>query len=311
MIPRRGFSLAELLIVLGLLGILFSLALAAISRVRGAADKVQCQNHLRQIGLALHLRHNDHGSFFLTGWGAPPRQDPPEFRTYLSWMTHLLPYLDRAADFEQALQASRQVPQPLRNPPHVGLTTVVKVYTCPADGRLGEALTDVDGRRAAFTSYLGIQGIGRYPQGFVKGVFGSYGRLAEIRDGASNTLMIAERPPPGSLIAGWWYPAVPARGRRNAEGAWIGPGGPNLWITLGALSALPDGRFECTGIDRFLGPGRLENDCDRYHLWSLHPGGAFGLFADGSVHFLAYPAHPLVGAWATIAGGELVASPDA
>lgn len=61
----------------------------------------------------------------------------------------------------------------------------------------------------------------------------------------------------------------------------------------------------CTGPFRF-GPGRTANPCDRYHFWSLHPGGAHFLFADGSVHFLPYAAASVMVPLATRAGGEVV-----
>jgi prepilin-type processing-associated H-X9-DG protein len=35
-------------------------------------------------------------------------------------------------------------------------------------------------------------------------------------------------------------------------------------------------------------PGSLTNQCDMYHFWSPHAGGAYFLFADGSAHFLPY-----------------------
>ena len=59
-----------------------------------------------------------------------------------------------------------------------------------------------------------------------------------------------------------------------------------------------------------LGPGRLDNPCDRYHFWSLHPGGGNWLFADGSVRFLSYSADPIMPALATRAGGEVVPLPN-
>jgi prepilin-type processing-associated H-X9-DG protein len=48
----------------------------------------------------------------------------------------------------------------------------------------------------------------------------------------------------------------------------------------------------------------------RLHFWSLHPGGAHFLFADGSVRFLAYSADSSLPALATRAGGESAALPD-
>ncbi|HZZ82435.1 MAG TPA: H-X9-DG-CTERM domain-containing protein [Gemmataceae bacterium] len=54
-------------------------------------------------------------------------------------------------------------------------------------------------------------------------------------------------------------------------------------------------------------PGRIGNQCDMFHFWSLHPGGANFLFVDGSVHFVSYSARPLLPALASRSGGETMA----
>ena len=66
---------------------------------------------------------------------------------------------------------------------------------------------------------------------------------------------------------------------------------------------------ECVNATPRYGPGRTDNPCDRYHFWSLHPGGANWLFADCSVHFLGYSAQPLIDPLATYQGGEPVELP--
>ena len=53
-------------------------------------------------------------------------------------------------------------------------------------------------------------------------------------------------------------------------------------------------------------PGQLDNECDLFHFWSLHPSGANFMMADGSVHFLAYSANDILPALASRAGGEPV-----
>ena len=70
------------------------------------------------------------------------------------------------------------------------------------------------------------------------------------------------------------------------------------------------GDDECRMAGTRFGPARAENPCDRYHLWSLHPGGANWLFADGSVRHPAYSARDTIPALATRAGGEAVALPE-
>ncbi len=56
--------------------------------------------------------------------------------------------------------------------------------------------------------------------------------------------------------------------------------------------------------------GNIDNQCDMFHFWSLHAGGAHFLYADASVHFISYSAAWELAALATIAGGEAVPTPD-
>jgi prepilin-type processing-associated H-X9-DG protein len=57
-------------------------------------------------------------------------------------------------------------------------------------------------------------------------------------------------------------------------------------------------------------PGSLTNQCDMFHFWSPHIGGAYFLFADGSAHFLPYAAASVMPALASRAGGEVFALAD-
>lgn len=59
----RGFTVIELVVVVGIIGVLAVLALGAIQKVRSAADRVSCANNLRQIGVALHHYHDAWGRF--------------------------------------------------------------------------------------------------------------------------------------------------------------------------------------------------------------------------------------------------------
>ena len=88
-------------------------------------------------------------------------------------------------------------------------------------------------------------------------------------------------------------------------------GATSWWIRLsvpsGATSYTFGNSTNCpVGSNVGLQPGRLDNPCDQTHFWSLHPGGANFLFADGSVHFLYYSADRVLPALATRAGGEVV-----
>jgi prepilin-type processing-associated H-X9-DG protein len=55
--------------------------------------------------------------------------------------------------------------------------------------------------------------------------------------------------------------------------------------------------------------GSIREECDLFHFWSWHPGGANFLFADGSVHFLDYGADAVLPALGTRAGSEVATLP--
>lgn len=57
------------------------------------------------------------------------------------------------------------------------------------------------------------------------------------------------------------------------------------------------------------GPGSLSNQCDMFHFWTLHAGGAHFLFGDGGVRFVNYDAAALLPALASRAGGEPAKGP--
>lgn len=286
---RSAFTLIELLVVMGVSGILVSLLMCAVQQARAAADRAACQNNLKQIALALHSFHD-------VNHDLPP---PPgtDRLGELSWMGFILPYIDQDPLWSATVQAFGIDRRAFHDPPHIGFGTVVKPYVCPADGRLFFPLTDEHGVMAAYTDYIGIAGV-TAPDG----MFGSEPgvRFAAVTDGLSNTAMVGERPPPASLLAGRWYTG-------SFDARWGLDRGPDgiIFIFFAAFAGDPI----CIGPMYSFRYGRLDNPCDRYHLWSLHPSGANFAFADGAVHFLAYSDAPLLPAMTTRAGGEVVELP--
>lgn len=286
---RKGLSLAEVLVVVGLIGILIGLALPAIVAVRAASDKTSCQNNLRQVGTAL-LNYESSFGYFPT----PPSDEKPPKRKMLGWQGWILPQLENEDLFKISQEAFVVDPDPSHNPPHTPASAIIKTYICPSDSRLYSPLTDSGGRTFSFSSYIGIAGV----PGF-HGILAGGTQVKEVTDGLSNTIMVSERPPPASLQAGPWYPGYMAIGP--------GPTGPNGVIFLGGgLLSYPD---PCQLDGTTFGPGRLDNPCDRYRLWSLHQGGANFLFGDGSVRFLPYSAEPIMKKLGSRNGNEVVEIP--
>ncbi len=288
---RAAFTLLELLVVIAIIAVLIGLTLPAVQRVRDAANRTECANNLKQIGLALH-QYNDVQKRLPPGCSYRNGADPDP---HMTWMTRLLPYLEQQSLWQEALQAFAQE-KFFENPPHLPiLGHMLPVFTCPADSRTLEPW-DFGSFQVALTSYQGVEGTNQFSHDGVL-YLDSRIRLTDVIDGTSNTLAVGERPPSADYRFGWWY----------AGWGQLKDGSADSVLGVHELNVSTQ---QCSPGPYQFSPGKVDNQCDVFHYWSLHRGGANFLMVDGSVHFLRYDAAPLMPALATRAGGEVVSLPD-
>ncbi len=312
-VVRCGFTLVELLVVITIIGILMSLLLPAVQQIRAAARRIQCANHLKQIGLALHNYHTNlqtlpYGANFPTSTGG-------------TWPAMILPQMEQQAVYDRFNfnvrmgDASNEV----------SVRTIIPTYICPADasgedalqgGRVqsgshnpGESLGlwypgcmgptrdgtspsvactfcpepwENDSYCCAMTADYGCCGNNKAPG---VGLFDRAAhavRFASIRDGLSNTIMLGEAIPSQCSFQGAYHHNFPLGGTQipiNTREDNIGSESSRWWIACGYKSQ--------------------------------HPGGANFCLADASVHFFPESIdYRLYNELGTRARGEVVSLPD-
>ncbi len=322
-----GFTLVELLVVIAIIGVLVSLLLPAVQSAREAARRTQCQNQLKQFGLALHnfesvTKRIPHGSEQMATWG-------PSVHTYL------LPVIEQGSVFGQMNQgyahgasAHTGTAQDVANH-ETGSTARPKIFRCPSE------MNTFNGFVYGFTNYhtnwgswvrVGNRWDGPFGTNFVPYTGGpprmDAVRLAEIVDGTSNTLAF------GEVSNGVGSDPKTRDPRRDCYLA-TRPSDPNPitvrstllamdWRTAGTLSGWNwrgypwrEGSIWRNGFNTLLPPNK---PCFRpgAEWWELvtpassyHPGGVNVCLVDGSVRFAPENIDGVVWMGAgTISGGE-------
>ncbi len=298
---RTGFTLVELLVVIAIIGILIALLLPAVQAAREAARRMQCTNHLKQIGLACHNYMTANREHFPPGSPGPARH---------GLFTHILPYLELNTVHDRLTLDG--------NTFNEGENRYIEiaVYMCPSyPGPTVLRNQSADHLNGAFTTYQGVGGViygtDSDSQGDV--VTSSHGNIpkngmfmwAEVRrlnavlDGTSNTLAVGEFVQKDSV---------------GTYSTW--PGNVRPWI-FGGTNNTQNGSYAFKVVEHPINAG-LDRDTSTdgvpfnwLEMGSHHPGGANFMVADGSVHFLSENiALDVYRALATVDGLETAQLPE-
>jgi prepilin-type N-terminal cleavage/methylation domain-containing protein/prepilin-type processing-associated H-X9-DG protein len=209
-----GFTLIELLVVIAIIGVLIALLLPAIQAARESARRGQCQNNLKQFGLAINNYADIHGRLTpanVHDYLIAPDVANAVFRgkNYHSLFTFILPFVDQEAMYDSinfnfpprcCHAGDPHGSQPV-HPSFTVATKQVEMYTCPSDGKI-----DPEGTAWRYTNYrVNIMNRRAFapPNDLTNGVLPLvpnwttggrvyHAKLQEIMDGTANTVMMSE-----------------------------------------------------------------------------------------------------------------------
>lgn len=265
----RGLTLLELLVVAVIIGALVALLLPSIQAARESARRSQCENNLRQIGVALVDHEGVRGAFPVGCLGCLPASasadGKPAIRPFISWTVHLLPFLEQGD-----LRSRYDLSKPSDEEPNRSVGAKIQsVLLCPSTPDTTLLSTEGRWQGQAFTDYGGIYGVEGIGHDASAGaaqlladdslgvlVFERPVAAAEVVDGLSRTVAVAE-----ALV------------RRRSTMEW--PCGRNVFAHEGS-----------TPVNVWSGLG---ND-----VGSPHPSGAAVVFCDAHVEFISDGLDPRV-----------------
>ncbi|MFO0863239.1 MAG: DUF1559 domain-containing protein [Gemmataceae bacterium] len=332
---RSGFTLIELLVVIAIIAVLIALLVPAVQKVREAAARAQCQNNLKQIGLACHGYHDTYKRL-------PPgaANDMAPFGTATgsqwgsSWMVYILPYIEQGPIYNQWQFTGHSG---YVNSANIALVAnkTIPIYRCPSSVLPDFAPRGGTGGPLMVVSYTGIAGSaitpgssGTYSQGCCAGagswasdtgIFfaGSKVKMTDITDGTSNTWMVAEQS--DHVRDGNRAPIT------SGYTAQLGNSGAMYGWTMGAQhnqgggqSGWGDGRhFNCTSVRYQINKTGFNNGAavadginndagGNFPINSGHTGGVNILVGDGTVRFFTDSlATTQIHNFCTRAGGDI------
>ncbi len=299
---RRGFTLVELLVVIAIIGILIALLLPAVQAAREAARRTQCNNHLKQLGIALHNYHDTHGAL-------PARK--AFYR--LSGFIPLFPFLEQGPLYDRIMAGDPAAGIPSGGSVDAlsdwaGLNGFPETLLCPSDPGNSDVITSGAYRGTErLVNYAFCKGDDMADTNSAQGSRGMFGyrewfKFARITDGLSNTIAMSER-----LRQGYQNFTVSAQEldhrlgmavlsglRNNPALAWTVTDGK--YFIAGTSVNARFGSVGTRGHTHFVGfttvmppngPAARDGEYGVFPPSSMHPGGVNVLMGDGSVRFVS------------------------